>query len=222
MYDIQDGWDETTIFTDRFKMEIMKTLIVIWILVFAGVSCTSYSQLPKNPEDVQPLKVGQTIPDVNIKTIDGQQISLKVLIHKKPTILVFYRGGWCPYCNQHLAEMADYEEKILEMGYQIVAVSPDSPENLQKTLDKNEIHYTLLSDSRGELIKAMGIAYKATFLYESIRSKGATGEKLDLLPVPSLFVADQQGIIRYEYVNPDYKVRMNGEELMKVLSALVK
>ncbi|NQV01730.1 MAG: AhpC/TSA family protein, partial [Bacteroidia bacterium] len=145
---------------------------------------------------------------------------LKALIHKKPTILVFYRGGWCPYCNQHLAEMADIEDKIFEAGYQIVAVSPDSPENLSKTLDKNDIHYTLLSDSRGELIKAMGIAYQATFLYENIRSKGATGEKLDLLPVPSLFVTDQQGIIRYEYVNPDYKVRMSGEELLNELRRL--
>lgn len=200
----------------------MKLQIVIWILVFAGVSCSSYSQLPKNPEDVQPLQVGERIPDVKVRNIDGNLIDMATLLKQKPTILVFYRGGWCPYCNHHLAELADFETQILGQGYQIVAVSPDSPENLNKTLDKNEIQYTLLSDSRGELIKAMGIAYQATFLYESIRSKGATGEKLDLLPVPSLFVADQKGIIRYEYVNPDYKVRMSGEELMKVLSALVK
>ncbi len=198
----------------------MKTRIVLWILVFAGVSCTSYSQLPKNPEDVQPLQVGERIPDVKVKTIDGNLVDLVTLLKQKPTILVFYRGGWCPYCNQHLAEMADYEEKILEMGYQIVAVSPDTPENLSKTLDKNDINYTLLSDSRGELIKAMGIAYKATFLYESIRSKGATGEKLDLLPVPSLFVVNQKGVIQYEYVNPDYKVRMSGEDLMNELRHL--
>ena len=216
----RDGWDETTNFTVTFNLKIMKTRIVLWILVFAGVSCTSYSQLPKNPEDVQPLQVGERIPDVKVKTIDGNLVDLVTLLKQKPTILVFYRGGWCPYCNQHLAEMADYEEKILEMGYQIVAVSPDTPENLSKTLDKNDINYTLLSDSRGELIKAMGIAYKATFLYESIRSKGATGEKLDLLPVPSLFVVNQKGVIQYEYVNPDYKVRMSGEDLMNELRHL--
>lgn len=116
--------------------------------------------------------------------------------------------------------MADYEDKILALGYQIIAVSPDSPDNLGKTLDKNSIQYTLLSDSRGELIKAMGIAYQATFLYESIRSKGATGEKLDLMPVPSLFVVDRKGIIRFEHVDSDYKVRMSGEELINVLRAL--
>ena len=63
----------------------MKTLFLIWVLLFAGVSCTSYSQLPKNPEDVKPLQVGETVPDMTIKTIDGQHISLKALMQKKHT-----------------------------------------------------------------------------------------------------------------------------------------
>ena len=195
----------------------MKPQFIIWILLFAGISCTSYSQLPENAEDVQPLNVGETIPDIKVRTMEGETVSLSNLLRKKPTLLVFYRGGWCPYCNQHLAELADKEEQILDMGYQILAVSPDSPENLNKTLDKNEIKYTLLSDSKGELIKAMGIAYEASFIYENFRSKGATGEKLDLMPVPSLFVVSTNSTILYEYVNPDYKVRMNLEELFSYL-----
>ncbi len=198
----------------------MKPQLIIWILLFAGLSCSTHSQLPENAEDVQPLKVGEIIPDINVRTMAGESVSFSKLLSSKPTVLVFYRGGWCPYCNQHLAELVDIEEQILEAGYQILAVSPDSPENLNKTLDKNEIKYTLLSDSRGELIKAMGIAYQASFIFENFRSKGATGEKLDLMPVPSLFVVSANGTILYEYVNPDYKVRMNGEELMKVLPSL--
>jgi len=187
----------------------MKLQLIIWILLFAGISCSTQSQLPENAEDVQPLKVGETIPEISIRTMEGESVSLSTFLSKKPTVLVFYRGGWCPYCNQHLAELADIEEQILDAGYQILAVSPDSPENLNKTLDKNEIKYALLSDSKGELIKAMGIAYQATFLFENFRSKGATGEKLDLMPVSSLFVVNPDGTILYEYVNPDYKVRMS-------------
>jgi len=198
----------------------MKLQLIIWILLFAGISCSTQSQLPENAEDVQPLKVGETIPEISIRTMEGESVSLSTFLSKKPTVLVFYRGGWCPYCNQHLAELADIEEQILDAGYQILAVSPDSPENLNKTLDKNEIKYTLLSDSKGELIKAMGIAYQATFLFENFRSKGATGEKLDLMPVSSLFVVNPDGTILYEYVNPDYKVRMSGQELLKVLPSL--
>ncbi len=194
--------------------------MIAWLFLFSAISCTSYSQLPENAEDVQPLQVGDVIPETTLKTVDGVLVNLSKLVNSKPTILVFYRGGWCPYCNQHLAELADIEDQILDAGYQILAVSPDSPENLNKTLDKNEIKYTLLSDSRGDLIKAMGIAYQATFLFENFRSKGATGEKMDLMPVPSLFVVSTDGTILYEYVNPDYKVRMRGEELLKVLSAL--
>jgi len=192
--------------------------IVSFLVIFLPLQ--GYSQLPEKGEDVKPLKVGESVPAVTLKAISGETVSLIKLLKEKPTVLIFYRGGWCPYCNQHLAEMADYEDKILALGYQIIAVSPDSPDNLGKTLDKNSIQYTLLSDSRGELIKAMGIAYQATFLYESIRSKGATGEKLDLMPVPSLFVVDRKGIIRFEHVDSDYKVRMSGEELINVLRAL--
>ena len=198
----------------------MRPQYIIWMLFFAGLSCTSYSQLPENVEDVQPLQVGETIPETTVRTIEGEPVSLLKLIKGKPSILVFYRGGWCPYCNQHLAELADIEDQILDAGFQILAVSPDSPENLNKILDKNEIQYTLLSDSHGELIKAMGIAYKASFLFENFRSKGATGEKLELMPVPSLFIVGTDGTILYEYVNPDYKVRMSGEELLKVLPTL--
>lgn len=198
----------------------MKLATIISLFLFFFGSCTTFSQLPEKAEDVTPLKVGERIPAINLKTTSGAAIELRKVLNAKPTILIFYRGGWCPYCNQHLAELADIENQILDYGYQIVAVSPDSPENLTKTLDKNEIGYTLLSDSRGELIKAMGIAYKATFLYENIRSKGATGEKLDLLPVPSLFVVNQQGVIQHAYVNPDYKVRMSGKELMETLHKL--
>jgi len=195
----------------------MKTRMIAWLFLFSAFSCTSYSQLPENAEDVQPLQVGDVIPETTLKTVDGELVSLSKLINDKPTILVFYRGGWCPYCNQHLAELADIEDQILDAGYQILAVSPDSPENLNKTLDKNDIKYTLLSDSHGDLIKAMGIAYQATFIFENFRSKGATGEKLDLMPVPSLFVVSTDGTILYEYVNPDYKVRMSGEELFSYL-----
>jgi len=197
----------------------MKISFSFWMLM-GFLPLTGFSQLPEKAEDAVPLKVGEVVPSLVLTSVSGESVPLTKIFKEKPTILIFYRGGWCPYCNQHLAEMASYEEAILEMGYQIVAVSPDSPENLGKTMDKDEINYTLLSDSRGELIKAMGIAYQATFLYESIRSKGATGEKLDLLPVPSLFVLDQNGVIQYEHVDPDYKVRMSGEELMNILRHL--
>lgn len=52
-------------------------------------------------------------------------ITLHEVIKVKPTVFVFYRGGWCPYCTRQMSELAQIEEQILEMGYQIVGISVD-------------------------------------------------------------------------------------------------
>ena len=75
--------------------------------------------------------------------------------------MVFYRGGWCPYCNRHLSAIGQSKDEILNLGYQIIAISPDSSEELKKSVDKNELAYDLYSDSEGKLITEMGIAFQA-------------------------------------------------------------
>jgi peroxiredoxin len=192
-----------------------------WILLFFSlVPVVLFSQVPSRAEDVRPKMVGEYVPDLVLKTSQARDIRLHDLLKKKPAVLIFYRGGWCPYCNHHLSELAGIEDSIQNLGYQVIAVSPDSPDNLVTTASKDKINYLLLSDPKGELVKAMGIAYQATFLYENFRSKGATGEKLDILPVPSVFVTDRKGKILFEYVNPDYRERISGKLLLSVLSGL--
>lgn len=57
---------------------------------------TSVSEIPQKPEDISPLLIGETIPDVRLQTVEGSSVSLMAEVAKKPTVLVFYRGGWCP------------------------------------------------------------------------------------------------------------------------------
>ena len=83
-------------------MKITRTL-GIWLLsslvVFAGL------QPADSQETVAPLAVGSTAPAAIVKTAEGTAVDLGELVRTKPTILIFYRGGWCPYCNTHLAEL---------------------------------------------------------------------------------------------------------------------
>lgn len=191
--------------------------LLVGLIILGNFNQALRAQVAEKAEEIQPLQPGDEIPDIEVRSLDGAPVSISEVISQQPTILVFYRGGWCPYCNQHLAELAELEDELLEAGYQIIAVSPDSPENLRKTLDKNSIKYTLLSDSNADLIKAMGIAYEASFLFEQFRSKGATGAKLDVMPVASLFVVGQNGVIKYAHANPDYKVRMSKEQILELI-----
>ena len=199
----------------------MKTRILILaaLLIFASAALVN-AQLPEKAEDISPLLIGESIPDVDLQSTSGNKQSLKAVVSGKPTILLFYRGGWCPYCNRHLSEISAVEDKIIELGYRLIAISPDAPENLNVSIDKNELKYDLYSDGDGALAKAMGIAFKAPERNSARLLEYSNGQNTGYLPVPSLFVIDPKGLIVFEYINPDYKTRISAEFLLAVLESL--
>jgi peroxiredoxin len=134
----------------------MKKLIAIALF---SLALNTQAQIAENAEDVSPLLIGEKIPNIELANIDGKKIESDKILNKK-TVLVVYRGGWCPYCNRQLADMQDIESQILDLGYQIVAISPDSPKFLKETESKDELNYALYSDSEGKLSQAIGIAFK--------------------------------------------------------------
>jgi peroxiredoxin len=151
--------------------------------------------------------IGEKIPGLTLVSVTGETTNLAALFKSKPTVLIFYRGGWCPYCNQQLAELQGIESQILSAGYQIVAISPDAPDNLRESLDKHELKYTLLSDNESKLAIQVGIAFQAPERYENLLIKASAGKNKNTLPVPSVFVVNQEGEILFEHINPDYKQR---------------
>ncbi|NBC82885.1 MAG: redoxin domain-containing protein [Bacteroidetes bacterium] len=199
----------------------MKKLLFLLTLI-SLVIATGNAQLPENAEDISPLLYGESVPDVKLTAADGSKHSLKNLISQQPSILLFYRGGWCPYCNTQLAEMQQVEQEIMYLGYKILAISPDNVENLKQSVDKHDLTYELYSDADGSLTKALGIAFKAPGRYTRMLSKRSNEHNEGFLPVPAVFVVDTEGTITFEYINPDYKTRLSADLLLAVLKALKK
>lgn len=199
-------------------------LCVVGAAMF-GFTVGNAADVPLKPEDAKPLKVGAKAPEVNMISVEGKSTALKQILGGKPSIIVFYRGGWCPYCNVQLADLGKNEARIKAKGYQVIAVSPDMASELKKSLDKNALSYKLYSDSGADAIKAFGVAFKVDDQtvamyknnYKIDLEKSAGGQTHHLLPVPSVFVIDAKGTIKYAYSNPDYRVRLKGEELLKAL-----
>jgi len=197
----------------------MKQLVLILfglILIFFSIS----AQIPEKAEDISPLLIGEIIPDAVLKAPDASDHSLLGILSEKPTVILVYRGGWCPYCNMHLADIQGAESEIIELGYQIVAISPDSPENLQLSDEKNKLDYSLFSDGDGTFMKALGIAFKASDRNIEKLKKNSAGLNEGYLPVPSVFVVDTSGLIEFEYINPNYKTRLGADFLLAVLKVL--
>ena len=196
----------------------MKKLLFISLVL---IGCTNQSPIPLVAEDISPILIGETLPNANFQNVEGEYVQLKALLEEKPTVLVFYRGGWCPYCNVQLSGLVEIEEEVLELGYQIVAISPDDYKNLQSTIENNSTEYKLLSDPNGKFIKEIGIAFKtSSSLKEYITGKGQKGETSPVMPAPTVMIVDKKGVIKFEYINPNYKERISGEMLLSVLKTI--
>jgi len=193
-------------------------LLLFLLATLSGVRANAQQTLVA-PEatSISPLLIGEKIPALTLVSVSGHAKDLSALFKSKPTVLIFYRGGWCPYCNTQLAELQGIEGEILAAGYQIVAISPDAPESLKASLDKHDLKYTLLSDNESKLATQVGIAFQAPERYEELLVKASAGKNKRTLPVPAVFILNQDGEILFEHINPDYKQRIKGSYLLAVL-----
>ena len=175
----------------------------------------------KNANEICPIKISEEAPSANLQTIEGKEIDIRNVIKDKKTIIIFYRGGWCPYCSLQLSEIQKIEDQLIELGYKIIAISMDKSENLSATLGKYKMKYELYSDSKANACKAFGIAFTVENDYiQKLKSynmdlEESSGETHHILPVPGVFITDNKGVIQFEYVNPDYKVRINAQLLLE-------
>ncbi|RYG31259.1 MAG: AhpC/TSA family protein, partial [Chitinophagaceae bacterium] len=174
------------------------------------------------PTDISPLLAGEQIPVLKLPESSGKTFDLNLSVSKTPTILIFYRGGWCPYCSKQLSALQEIEPELKDLGYQLIAISTDSPENLSQTMAKEKLGYTLLSDADLKAAKEFGIAFKSPESYDKFLPETSGGKNVDkLLPVPSVFILNKEGRILFEYINPNITQRLSGA-LMKAAAAALR
>jgi len=194
------------------------------------------NQLTKNiaetAEQVSPLMNGQQIPNaIGVTTSEGEKVSLGQVLNNKKTILFFYRGGWCPFCNTQMGQLKKIENELEKLGFQLIGISTDDVKNLQKNIGKHQLSYQLLADFNSVTSQAFGLAYftsqKTTDRYlagmnlKNPLQKNKAGDKRLVLPVPAIYVIDSSGLVQFNYVNPNFKVRLHEDLLLKAAS-LVK
>ncbi|MBM4018248.1 MAG: AhpC/TSA family protein [Planctomycetes bacterium] len=163
---------------------------------------------------IHPALIGSAVPPLTLYTPEGRQQELRAVLAQKPTVLVVYKGNWCIYCLKQLADLQKIEPDLLALGYQIVGLSPDLPSELRKTVEKRQLNYTLLSDFQMQAARALGLAYyvdeatRRELERRNVEFVGLSVQPGRMLPVPAVFIVDTRGIIRWQYVNPDYTERV--------------
>ena len=198
---------------------------LILLSLFAAASLAR-AEIFDAPENVRPLQPPAALPATSITSLDGASVSLRELLSGQPTILVVYRGGWCPYCTKQLGGLQKILPELHALGYRLVALSPDPIEQLKKTLTAEKLDYTLLSDPTFASIDAMGLAFaldeKTIGKYKGygIPLYSPPGSDARVLPVPAVFLTDREGRITFTHTNPDYTQRLATESLLKAARRL--
>jgi peroxiredoxin len=196
------------------------------VLLLTVASTVPAAELAPSADQVRPILMGSKLPDVALRTVSGEATTLAKQVGGKPAILVFYRGGWCPYCNLQLSDLRLIEDQAKALGYQMIAISPDRPEELARTLDGTDLTYTLLSDSQANALKAFGIGFRvddltvAKYLTFGINLEQASGNKEHALPVPSVYIVDGEGVLQFGYSHPDYTIRIPGTVILAAAEAI--
>lgn len=199
---------------------IMK-ITILFSLLFIGAS--GFAQ---NMWDICPLKVSDTIPNSKVKTIEGEKLNLNKYVSDKKSVIVFYRGGWCPYCMRHLSALQKAKSQMDSLGYELIAISPDNFEKLDSSIVRSGmIDYTLLSDYDAQAMNDFGLAWKVDDeLYNKYKDKYQldlewwSESKDHLLPVPAVYVVEN-GIVKFSHIDPVYRNRLSVEVLLAMLQS---
>lgn len=187
------------------------------IIVFLTFSILNAQQ---NPEG---LFINSKAYDFKGKDQKGEEIRLKELLKKGKVVLVFYRGNWCPYCNRELKKLEDSLQFILDKGAQVVAVTPEKPEGISKTIEKTKASYPILWDEDLKIMKAYDVAYEIPgntlnrYRSTGINIEENNGKSGKYLPVPAIYIISQSMDVVYRFFETDYKKRPSVAEILKNL-----
>ncbi len=171
----------------------------------------------------QGLNAGDPAPDFVGKDQYGKEVSLKHLLKKQSVVMVFYRGQWCPYCNRELKALEDSLQFIHAKGAVVLAVTPEKPDNISKTIEKTKASYSVLYDEGMSIMKSYRVNYQVdsltvtrykTYGLDFNTMNGVNGANL---PVPAVYIINQKGKIVYRHFDPDYRNRASIADIIKNL-----
>ncbi|WP_162555853.1 peroxiredoxin-like family protein [Reichenbachiella versicolor] len=156
---------------------------------------------------------GDIVPNFTGTDQFNKPFELYSTLEKGPVVLIFYRGYWCPYCNKQLSQLEDSLNFITQKGGTVIAVTPEQPEGIEKTIKKTGSSFKIIHDKD---LKIMNL-YKVGFsISESLnkqyqkhgiyveRNNGSNGPNL---PVPATYIIGKDQKVLYTFYDPDYRKR---------------
>jgi peroxiredoxin len=180
------------------------------------------TQTPRAQEAPEGLFINSKAPNFKAKDQNGNPVELKKLLEKGKVVLIFYRGQWSQYCTNYLKALEDSLQLIKDKKATLIAVTPELPENISKTIEKTKAEFPIIYDEDLKIMKAYDVEFEVPLagpaIIIGIKIDENNGKKNgNFLPVPATYIIDRESTITYRFFQADYKKRASVNEIVKNL-----
>lgn len=167
-------------------------------------------------------EVGDEMPPFALPDWQGRIHGLEDLLARGPVLVSFNRGHWCPYCRVELNAFKQAHREFAANGVQVVSIMPETREYVAKVAADMGPAILVLSDEGNGYALALNLVI---WLGERVRSlqglefalEKSQGNSAYFVPLPATFVVGSDGRILARHIDPDFRVRMNVEEILALL-----
>lgn len=180
-------------------------------LVTTGIAAQAHSKGDKAPAFELPDHLGNMVRSSD-------------LLAEGPVLINFYRGNWCPYCNLELRAYQKHLNWIRQAGASLIAISPMLPDNSMDIAEKNDLAFPVLSDVGNKVANDFGLVFTVDSRIQAMYLQrlgndlpNLNGDDSFTLPLPATYVIGQDGVITYAYVNANYRLRADPEDVLVAL-----
>ena len=171
------------------------------------------------------LHIGDTAPDFELADQNGTLVRASDVLQRGKLVVCFFRGRWCPFCVGQLEAMGSIYSEIQALGASLVGISPQTVHQSYLMADQHRLRFPLLSDAGNKVARQFGLVYRVPAYQQEVYERAfvnlpfANGDSSWELPIPAVFVIDQDSIIVHAAANPDYTERTEPSEILHILSA---
>lgn len=169
-------------------------------------------------------QVGDLAPDFQLNNALGNPVKLSDYLSQGYVVLTWYRGGWCPYCNLTLHALQEELPNFKLHGANLIALTPELPDESISTAEKHELEFEVLSDVGNQVAKSYGIVFQLTdevadMYNESFGLNAHNGDTSNALPLAATYIINPAGEIVYAFMDADYRNRAEPSELTEFLKS---
>jgi len=173
------------------------------------------------------VAAGEAAPSFTLPSATGRVITLAERLAEGPVVLTFYRGAWCPYCNLTLHALQQAHADIKARGAQLIAISPQIPDESLSLTEKHQLGFDVLSDIGCATATEYGLSFDIDEELAGVYDRlGFEMERVNAghartLPLPATFGIAPDGTIAWAFVDTDYTERAEPADILAALDELV-